>query len=297
MLFVEMLRASLPAATPILLAALGGLYTYHANVFNIAMEGMMLIGAFLGVLGSYLSGSWLVGLLCAIGGGGIAALLFALFAVYLKTDEFVTGIAINLLALGGTTYALRQLFDVKGAFISPDIIGLPIWDLPLIERIPVVGEILSSQPFMIYVSILIVWAVHWHLYQTRFGLRVRATGESPNAVDTIGVRSNDIKTYSLLLSGVLCGLAGGYLSLGYVTLFSENMSNGRGWVSLAVIILTRGRPFGILLMALVFGFFDGLGLALQGTAIPVQFTQMTPYLATLVALYVYVGRERRMKIA
>lgn len=293
-LLVEMLRSSLVAATPILLASLGGTYTYYSNVFNIAMEGMMLIGAFLAVMGSYFTGSWAVGLLLGVAGGLVAAALFAFFAVYMKTDEFVTGIAVNMLALGGTTYFLRQLFNVKGALISPRIHGIPRWDIPIIDRIPVVGEILSGHPFIVYVGLAVVFLIEYHIFRTRFGLRLRATGEDFRAVDSVGVNSSTVKTLSILLSGLLCGLAGVYLSLGYVTLFTENMSNGRGWISLAVIILTKGRPLGLLLMSLVFGFFDGLGLSLQGTSIPSQFTQMVPYIATLVALYLY-SREKKTR--
>ena len=289
--FVSMFRSTLLAATPILLAAVGGLYSYHANVFNIAMEGMMLIGAFLGILGSYLTGSWAAGLLLAAAGGLAAAALFALFTLAMNTDEFVTGIAVNMLALGGTTYALRRMFQVKGALIDPSIQPMPRWNIPLIRDIPVVGEVLSGYPFMVYLSIAVVFIASYHLYQTPFGLRLRAVGEDAGATDSAGIRSNRIKTSAILVSGLLCALAGVFLSLGYVTLFAENMSAGRGWISLAVIILTRGRPVNVLLIVLVFGFFDGLGLSLQNTAIPPQFTQMLPYLATLGALYCYARRK------
>jgi len=291
-LMVEMIRSSILSATPVLLAGLGGAYTFHANVFNIAMEGMMLIGAFTAVAGSYFSGSWIIGVFSGIAGGLVAALVFAIFVVSLKTDEFVTGTALNMLALGGTTYSLRQLFHVKGAFMSHAIQSMPRWNIPLISGIPHVGPILSGHPFIVYVSILLAFVVEWHIFGTRYGLRLRAVGEDARAVDSVGVSSDRIKAQAIIASGVLCGLAGAYLSLGYVTLFSENMSNGRGWIALAVIILTRGRPMGLLLMSLVFGFFDGLGLSLQGTMIPPQFTQMVPYIATIVALYFY-SREKR----
>ena len=291
-LFIEILRASIFAATPILLAALGGAYTYHANVFNIAMEGMMLIGAFTAVLGSYFTELWVVGIGLGVGGGVVAALLFVLFAVYLHTDEFVTGIAINMLALGGTTYALRQIFNVKGAFMSPDIARIPAISIPVLNAIPLIGDIISDLPFIIYVGVLLTGLVRYHFYHTRYGLRLRASGEAPLAVDSAGINANTIKSSAILSSGILCGLAGAVLSLGYVTLFVENMSNGRGWIALTVIILARGRPGGMLLMALLFGLFDGVGLALQGINIPSQFAQMAPYLITLVALYFY-ARHRR----
>lgn len=291
-LLIELLRSTIMAATPVLLAALGGTYTFYSNIFNIAMEGMMLIGAFMAVLGSYLFGSWVIGLLFGLAGGILAALIFIIFAVYLKTDEFVTGIAINMLALGGTTYLLRQIFDVKGAFMSPEIVAIPTWKIPLLHDIPVLGKLISGYPFIVYVALLAALLVQFHVYKTRFGLRIRATGEDARTVDSVGVNSSSVKSISIFYSGILCGLAGVFLSLGYVNLFAENMSNGRGWIALAVIILIQGRPLGILLMSLVFGFFEGLGLTLQGTAIPSQFTQMVPYLATLVALYFY-SREKQ----
>lgn len=293
-LLIEMLKASLLAATPVILASLGGAYTYHAGVFNIAMEGMMLIGAFMAVVGSYLTGSWVAGMFFGLLGGLTAAFIFAFFAVYMKTDEFVTGIAINMLALGGTTYFLRQLFKVKGAFMSPRIKPIPSWDIPLLDQIPFIGDLFSGHPFVVYVGLLLVVLIEYHIFKTRFGLRLRATGEDAKTVDSVGVSSNGIKTYAILLSGLLCGLAGVFLSLGYVSLFAENMSNGRGWIALAVIILTRGRPLGLLLMSLIFGFFDGLGLSLQSTMIPSQFTQMVPYLATIVALYMY-SKEKKVR--
>lgn len=292
-LALEMLRSSLLAAVPVLLAGLGGAYTYFANVFNIAMEGMMLIGAFTAVAGSFLARSWVVGLVSGIAGGIAAALVFALFVVVLRTDEFVTGTAINMLALGGTTYALRQMFNVKGAFMSPQIVALPKWNLPLIANVPYLGPVLSGHSFIVYISIALAFVVDWHIHRTRFGMRLRASGEDPRAVDSVGVSSRAIRAWSILISGALCGAAGAYLSLGYVSLFAENMSNGRGWIALAVIILTKGRPLGLLVMSLVFGLFDGIGLSLQGTAIPAQLTQMAPYIATLVALRMYSVREKQ----
>ena len=254
----------------------------------------MLIGAFTAVAGSYLAGSWVVGVLAGMAGGLTAALVFAVFAVYLRTDEFVTGTAINMLALGGTTYALRQMFRVKGAFMSPRIQAIPRIRIPLIGGLPGIGPILSGHPFLVYVTLALAILIEWHIFRTRYGLRLRAAGEDPRAVDSVGVSSDRIRAQAILISGALCGLAGVYLSLGYVTLFAENMSNGRGWIALAVIILTRGRPLGLLTMSLVFGFFDGLGLSLQSTRIPPQFTQMVPYIATIAALYLYSREKKRV---
>jgi general nucleoside transport system permease protein len=293
--FIGLINGMITGATPILLAALGGTFTYYAGIFNIAMEGMMLGGAFFAVLGSYYFNSWPMGILCAIIGALLMALIFILFTVILKTDEFVTGIALNLFAVGATTYMLRQIFNVKGAFSNPGIVAIPRIHIPLIENIPVVGDILSGQNLMVYVTFLVVLISVFVIFKTRFGLRLRAAGYNAPSLDTSGVKTASMRIWSLIICGVLCGMAGAFLSLGYVTLFSENMTAGRGWISLAAVILVNGNPWGIALISLVFGFTDGLGLLLQ-KFLPNQFTAMVPYLATLVSLYIYSIQKRKKSI-
>lgn len=289
---IGLINGMITAATPILLAALGGTVTYYAGIFNIAMEGMMLSGAFFAVLGSYYFESWIIGVICAILGSLFMALVFIFFSVVLKMDEFVTGIGLNLFALGATTYLLRQIFSVKGAFAGPGIVSIPNIDIPIIKDIPVIGEILSGHNLIIYLTLIITILVTYLVFKTRFGLRLRAAGYNPTCLDTSGVSTAKVRIWSLIICGVLCGLAGSYLSIGYVTLFSENMSAGRGWISLAAIILVNGHPLGIAFISLLFGFSDGLGLFLQ-KVLPSQFTSMVPYVATLVALFVYSMRKRK----
>jgi simple sugar transport system permease protein len=281
-----LINGMISAATPILLAALGGSLTYYAGIFNIAMEGMMLSGAFFAMLGSYYFHSWPMGILFGIAGAILMALIFVLFAVVLKMDEFITGIGLNLFAVGLTTYMLRQIFNIKGAFSSPEIVSIPKIEIPLIKDIPFLGDILSGQNLIVYLTVLATIIVTYIIFKTRFGLRLRAAGYNRTCLDTSGVSANRIRIWSLILCGVLCGLAGAFLSLGYVTLFSEGMSAGRGWISLAAVILVSGNPAGIALISLLFGLTDGLGLFMQ-KSLPSQFTSMVPYLATLVALFVY----------
>jgi len=287
-----LINGMISAATPILLAALGGSLTYYAGIFNIAMEGMMLSGAFFAMLGSYYFHSWPIGILFAILGAILMALIFILFAVVLKMDEFITGIGLNLFTVGLTTYMLRQIFKVKGAFTSPDIVSIPKIDIPWIKDLPVVGDILSGHNLIVYLTVLATIFVSYVVFKTRFGLRLRAAGYNRTCLDTSGVSANRIRIWSLILCGVLCGLAGAYLSLGYVTLFSEGMSAGRGWISLAAVILVSGNPAGIALISLIFGFTDGLGLFLQ-KSLPPQFTAMVPYIATLIALFIYSIRLKK----
>ena len=288
-----LINGAISGATPILLAALGGSFTFYAGVFNIAMEGMMLVAAFCAVWGSFTFGSWMAGVLLAIAGSLALALIFIFFAVVLDTDEFVTGIALNLFALGATTYMLRQSFGVKGVYAGPGIEPIPTLNFPLIEQIPLIGPILSGQNLMVYVAVLATFVCAFLVFRTRFGLRLRAAGYNAASLDSSGVPANRLRIYALLLCGVLCGLAGAFLSLGYVTLFSENMSAGRGWISLAAIILVGGNPWGLAIISLIFGLADVLGLLLQSYQVPAQFTAMLPYLATLVALYFYARRHRK----
>jgi ABC-type uncharacterized transport system permease subunit len=292
-IFIGLINGAIAGATPILLAALGGSYTFYAGVFNIAMEGMLLMAAFCAVWGSFTFGSWVAGVLLAILGALALALIFIVFAVFLNTDEFVTGIALNLFTLGATTYLLRQSFGVKGVYAGPGIDPIPAVTLPLIAQIPFIGPILSGQNLIVYAAALATVVSAFLLFRTRFGLRLRAAGYNAASLNSSGVPSNRLRVHALLLCGVLCGLGGAFLSLGYVNLFSENMSAGRGWISLAAIILVNGNPWGVAIIALLFGFADVLGLLLQSYQIPSQFTAMTPYLATLVALYFYARRQRK----
>ncbi|NMC85791.1 MAG: ABC transporter permease [Anaerolineaceae bacterium] len=293
--FIGLINGMISGATPILLAALGGTFTYYAGIFNIAMEGMMLGGAFFAVLGSYYFNSWPMGILFAILGALFMAAIFIVFTVVLKTDEFVTGIALNLFSVGATTYLLRQIFQVKGAFSNERIVSIPSLHFPALEKIPVLGQIVSGQNLMVYITLLAVLVSAYVIFKTRFGLRLRAAGYNSPSLDSSGVQTASMRVWSLVICGVLCGLAGAFLSLGYVTLFSENMTAGRGWISLAAVILVNGNPWGIALISLVFGFTDGLGLLMQ-KFLPNQFTAMIPYIATLISLYFY-SIQRRKKLA
>ncbi len=289
---VGLITGMIAGATPILLAALGGMLTFYAGIFNIAMEGMMLMAAFAAVLGSFVFHSWVIGLLFAVAGAMILALIFIFFSVTLDTDEFVTGIALNLFAVGSTTYLLRQIFKVKGVFTSKLIDSIPNIRIPLVEKIPLLGPVVSGRNLIVYLAVVATIFCYYLVFKTRFGLRLRAAGYNANSLDSSGVRTSRMRIQSLLLCAVFCGLAGAFLSLGYVTLFAENMTAGRGWISLAAIILVDGHPYGIALISLLFGFFDGLGLFLQSYGVSSQFTSMVPYIATLGALYVYARRNR-----
>ena len=293
--FDGIVSGTISGTTPILLAALGGMYTYHAGIFNIAMEGMMLAGAFGAVAGAYFAGSWLVGVAAAIGASMILALIFMLFVIVLRTDEFVTGIALNLGTVGATTFLLRRVFHVAGAFSGEagrPIPGVPRIRFGFLDGVPVVRALLSGHTLLEWFAVVATVGSVFLVRDTRFGLRLCSTGFSAASVDASGVSTRRIRVEALVLCGVLCGLAGAFLSIGYLQLFGENMSNGRGWIALAAIVLVRGRPGAIAAMSLLFGLANSVGLKAQGLHIPSPFTDMLPYLATLVALYAYARRQR-----
>lgn len=288
---LTLLQHTIRTATPLILAALGGLLTEHAGMLNIGMEGMILLGAFFGVLGSFFFGSSLVGVILAALVGLLIGLLFAIFVVDLKSDEFIVAIAINMFASGLTVFLLRSIFGVKGAFSSPDIVSLPRLKFSGLSNIPILDVVFNNHSIFVYISWILVVLIYIYLYKTPYGIWLRASGEYPEALETAGVSPKKRKYISSIACGILCGFAGAHLSLGYLTLFTENMSANRGFIALAAIIFGRANPIKTFVAALMFGFFDALGIRLQIIGIPSQFTQMIPYIATIVALFIVTKRQ------
>ncbi|NLB61173.1 MAG: ABC transporter permease [Clostridiales bacterium] len=288
---VALLQNTLRTATPIVLAGMGGLFTDHAGIMNIGMDGMMLIGAFAAVMGSFFFQSALMGVLLAILLGVLLGLFFGLFVIKFKSDEFIIGIALNIFAGGITVFLLRTLTGVKGAF-SNGVVGLPSVNIPFLDKIPIIGELLNNNSILVYVSWLLVIVCYLLVYKTPYGFRLRASGEHPKALHTIGVSPNLMKYSASLICGILCCLAGAHLSLGYLTLFSENMSASRGFIAFACIIFGRSNPVKVFLAALLFGFLDALGLRLQNI-ISANLTPIIPYAATIFALVIAALQARR----
>ena len=291
------LSGSISATTPIVLAGLGGMYTYYAGIFNIAMEGMMLSGAFGAVAGSYFGHTWVLGILGGIGASMVLALLYIGFVIGLKTDEFVTGIALNLGAVGATTFLLRKIFHVAGAVSStPETYfeGVPKVNLHFLDSVPFVRAILSGHTLLDWFAIVAILGSSFLVFRTRYGLRLRAAGYNAPSLEASGVSTARVRITAVVLCGALCGLAGAFLSIGYLQVFGENMSNGRGWIALAAIVLVRGRPSGVAAICVMFGVAASLGLRAQSLNVPPQFTDMLPYVATLIALFVYAQRQRQV---
>lgn len=291
---VLLLQNTLRTATPVVLAAMGCLLTQHVNITNIGIDGMMLMGAFFAVLGSYFFHSWVAGLAVVVLLGVLLGLFYYVFVIKFRSDEFIIGVALNIFAGGLTVFLLRTVFETKGSFSDPGIVPLPTIHIPLIENIPVLGQLLSGNTLLVYVSWVLVALLWAFVYKTPAGIHLRASGEYPDALTASGKSPEKMKCLASVACGVLSCIAGAHLSLGYLTMFSENMSASRGYVAFACVIFGRGNPLIVFLAALLFGFIDSLGLRLQ-KYIPSDLTAMAPYLVTVVMMVLVVLWENRRK--
>ncbi|MHA7964032.1 ABC transporter permease [Paenibacillus sp. CAU 1782] len=284
---VSLFASALRMLAPILLAALGGAICARVGLFNVGLEGLMLIGAFAAIAGNYWTGSVAAGVIFAMACSVLFSLLFGYMSIHLKANVIVVGIALNFLALGLTTFALRAIFDVKGAYYDKNMKGLPKWDIPLIKDIPWLGDFLSGHSILIYISVIIVIGLQFYLFKTVSGFRLLAAGENPTAARSLGIKVSRIQYGAVLLSGLLCGLAGAQLSLGNVTMFTEGMTDGRGFIALVATMLGQSNPLGVAAASLLFGFMESLSIRLQGFALPTHFTMMVPYVVTLIAMFFF----------
>jgi ABC-type uncharacterized transport system permease subunit len=282
------LQSTIRLATPLVFAALGGLFSERSGVINIGLEGLMLISAFAGVVGANLSGSALVGLFTALGAGLLFALIHALMCVTFEADQIISGTAINLLALGGTGFLMVVIFGSGGT--SPRVSGFESVAIPLLSDIPIIGRALFDQSILVYLMYILVPVTYFVVYRTPFGLRLRATGEVPEAVDTAGVSVTRMRYYGVALSGILAALGGVYLSMGVLSAFTEGMTGGRGFIALAALIFGRWNPIGVLALPLLFGFAQATTFGVSLEAVPIEFIEMLPYLLTIIALTAFGGR-------
>ena len=290
--------AMLRIATPLLLAAMGGLICQRAGVFNIALEGFMLMGAFAGIVTvHFASGNVWVGFLGAMAAGTLVSLLFALAAVKLRANQIIAGIAVNMLCLGLTSYLIRALFGAQGSFRPQALQRLGTIRIPGVGDIPFIGQVISGHSIVTYFALLLVLVIWILIHKTSFGLNVCAVGESENAARTAGVKPDGIRWRVIAISGALCGLAGSHLSLVTVSQFSENMVQGRGFTAFTAVVFGNASPAATGLVSLLFGLADAVGLRLEilGAGIPPAIVQMFPYGLALVALTIssYMGKLRR----
>ncbi len=272
---LQALRISIPYALP----AMGGTIGERGGVVNIALEGTLLISAFATTLGTYFTGDPLIGIICGIVAGMLTSLLHSIITVHFKADQIVSGIGINLFAVGITKFCCQLIFNSSSN--SARIVGLETWNF--LHDIPVLNN-----PF-IPLTLLLLFGTNFLLFKTRFGLRLRAVGENPEAADTLGIHVEKIRTIGVLLGGVLTGLGGSWLALDQHS-FTDGMSAGRGFIALAALIIGRWTPTGAVVASVFFGFSESLAIQLQGSFGAVQFFQIFPYLLTMVVLSGFIKR-------
>ena len=284
--------AAIRISTPIALAATGGAFSERAGIINIGLEGMILSGAFAGVLGSFYSGSPWLGVLLAIVLGGLLGGILALFTIEFRADHVVAGIALNIFSLGATTWLMQVLWGSRGC--SPNVNGLSEISIPLINRIPIMGTVMGTYSPLVYLMFLIIFAGWIFLFKTPLGLRIRIIGEHPEAAYTLGIKVKNVQYLCVILSGMLAGLGGAYLSLGHLNAFSMNMSAGRGYMALAANIFGQWNPIGGLLASYLFAYTDAVQMRLQGLNIGIanELIQMLPYVLTILVLAGAVIRSR-----
>jgi len=286
-----LVAAMLRFATPLIFAAMGGILSERSGVINIGLEGMMLMGAFFGIFGADVFGSWFLGILVGVASGAVMGLVHAVVSIHLRADQVVSGTAINILALGITGYVFIFHYGDQGT--PGEVPRVPSVTLPLIEDIPFVGDAIGKTNLLTWAALLLVPLLTVYLFRTRGGLRLRSVGEKPRAADSVGLPVIRTRYIAVIASGALAALGGVYLSIALLGSFSENMTAGRGFIALAAVIFGSWRPFGALAGALLFGFSSALAQRLpafsESTAV---LFQALPYVLTLVVVAGVIGRSR-----
>lgn len=294
-LSIELYTAVVRMTTPLLLAALGSILAERSGVVTFSMEAMMLLGSVGAIIGSGLTGSAWLGLCVAMLFGALVGLIYAVWAVSIGANQIVTSVALNLGALGLSSILYVMTFaPAKGEVIEKvvQVPSLPVWKIPLLGDIPIIGTVFFNQVPLVYFGYLLIPIIWFVLYKTTWGLKVRAVGEHPHAADTVGISVIGVRYISVVISGIMSGLAGAFLSIGMLNTFQEGMSAGRGFIAYTAIVFGKWEPLGVALGTVLFGAADALQLRLQAMnlAIPYQFMVAFPYLVTFITLVVFVGK-------
>lgn len=284
------LKTTLLLATPIALGGFSGVLSERAGVVNIAIEGMMLSSAFMSTLVGSITGNLYIGLLSGIGIGVVMASLHAVLSIKYKVDQIISGVVINILATGLTSYLASRFLEVHQELNNPGTFQ-PI-AIPVLSRIPIIGPVLFENNLIVYLMFILMFGIHFMLFYTRWGLRTRAVGEHPKAADTLGINVFKMRYVNVWLSGAVAGVGGAFFTLGAVGRFNEVMTAGKGYIGLAAMIFGKWTPFGAFGASLIFGFADSLQTKLQilDVPIPSEFLLMAPYLATIIAVAGVIGR-------
>jgi general nucleoside transport system permease protein len=284
-------QATLTAAVLLLLPALGGVISERSGVVNIAMEGMMLTGAFFGVVADLAwHNPWLATGVAMVA-GGLMALIHAVVSIRFRADQIVSGIAINIFAAGLTVFLVNRIYGLQDVGHVGQSELLPNYNVPVLDQIPFIGQVVFQQNVIVYVALVLLVLVHVVLFRTRLGLRIRAVGEHPQAADTAGINVYAIRYGAVVTSGLLSGLSGAFLAIGISNTFVPNMTDGRGYIALAAMIFGKWTPFGAFVACVIFG----LGEAIYANNSIIHISQyllsMLPYIITLVVLAGLVGRS------
>lgn len=295
---ISLVYATLRSATPLIYAAMCASISQQANILNIGTEGIMLTGAFFAVAGSYFSGAWYIGVLAAIVAGFLMALVMAVGHLRFGADITAIGIGINVFSLALTKFMLNVLFGVSGTFTNPEVKTIPTFHLPLSED-NILGQLFNDWPITQWFTIVLLISLHLIFYKSVWGLRLRAVGQHSLATETVGINATAMKYQAILISGIIGGLAGAHLSLGYGSLFTENMTANRGFMGVAAMYFGGADPFKTTIGCLVFGLADSIGARLQAYGIAPQLILMMPYMVTVIVLaismYTQVQRRKRQK--
>jgi simple sugar transport system permease protein len=282
---LDLVRSGIRLATPIMLAAIGGALCNRAGVLDLALEGKMLMGAFIGILAAFFLKSTYAGVIMAALAGGALGAVFAFLYLRYNVNLVVLAIAINLFIAEMTVFFMRTFLGDVGTWSDPSITQLPDLPIPVIDRIPVVGQIFSGHNAIVYFSWIAAIGAYFLLFHTKFGRHIRAVGENREAAETVGINVTRVRFFALALAGILAAAGGAFLSVGHLTLFTRNMSNGRGWVAVAAALFGFNHPIGVFFTGLFFGFADAISIRLQTTTdIPPSLVQFLPQFATLLAL-------------
>jgi general nucleoside transport system permease protein len=295
---IELLASSLRLATPLIFAAMGGLFCERAGIATICLEGVMLMGAWAGASVTYFTQDPYLGLCAGVIAGIFGMWLHGFLAVYCKADAIVSGVAINLFAAGLTPLLNKMFFG--GTANTPSLAldsRLHALEIPGLSQIPFFGPLFFNQPLLIYLALLTPFIVAYVIYRTSFGLRILSAGDGPKALKTAGISPQKIRWWAFAVGGALTSLGGCYLSISHASQFTRDMTAGRGYIALTALIFGKWKPFPTFLACLFFGFFDALQIRLQssdigGFSIPVQFIQMLPYIAALILLAGFIGKAQ-----
>ncbi|WP_316676187.1 ABC transporter permease [uncultured Tolumonas sp.] len=285
-LLLQILTAAIKTGTPLLLVALGEMVCEKSGVLNLGQEGMMLMGAVCGFIAAFSTGSLFLGVLAAMLAGMLMSMLFAVISMHLRANQVATGLALTIFGTGLSAF-------IGAAYVGKTVKGFQGFHIPLLSDIPFVGQLLFSHDVMIYVSWLLVLIVGWFCVKTRGGLILRAVGENPHNANAIGLPVLTVRYLAILFGGAMAGLAGSYMSLAYTPMWMENMTGGRGWIALALVVFASWKTKNLVLGAYLFGIASIMHLVLQGLGMKISpsLLAMLPYLATLIVM-IFIGSNR-----